>query len=146
MWQGHSLSKTKAQLCWASGLIAAGSIRGKQYGHASSQPSSPTRGTPPLSPTTKGQGKGAFQPRATDGEEIQALEPEGSRVLSALMEGIQSDFLSLVRPCCTVLPGFILIIVCYSAVGQSIIGGQSITQLACQSWDGDLTQCRGCAC
>ena len=146
MWQGQDLSKTKAQLCWASGLIPAGSLRGKQFGHASSQPSSPTRGTPSLSPSTKGQGKGAFQQTATDEEEIQALEPEGSRVLSALMEGIQSDFLSLVRPCCTVLPGFILIIVCYSAVGQSITDGQSITEPAWQSWDADLTQCRGCAC
>lgn len=106
--QGQCLSRIRAYLVLVSGLIPAGSTTGKQYERASSQPSSPTRGSPPLSPSSKGAagresaakgpGEGALQLRETNEEEHQALEPEGSRVLSALMEGIQSDFLSLVRP------------------------------------------------
>ena len=55
----------------------------------------------------KGSGQGDFQRREKDNKESQALEPEGNGMLSALMEGIQSDFQSLVKlaatlPCHTI--------------------------------------------
>ena len=85
----------------------------KQYARSSSQLSSSSRGVSPLSKGmsrdsyVKGSGQGDFQRREKDNKESQALEPEGNGMLSALMEGIQSDFQSLVKldatfPCHTV--------------------------------------------
>ena len=53
-------------------------------------------------PSVRGSGQGNFQHRESDDMESQALEPEGFGVLSALMDGIQSDFQSLVKLAATV--------------------------------------------
>ena len=41
--------------------------------------------------------KSTLQLRATEEDQANELEPEGTHVLSALLEGIQSDFQSMVR-------------------------------------------------
>ncbi|DBB03251.1 TPA: hypothetical protein ACH3X3_010647 [Trebouxia sp. C0006] len=59
----------------------------------SSQPSSPSGRQPQLSPTRKG----STQSRAAKaGHQAEDLVPEGPRVLSSMLEGIQTDFQSLV--------------------------------------------------
>ena len=84
------------------GLTPAGSTKDQQYARSSSQLSSSSKGLSSFSKGTsrgpvRGSGQGNFQHREIDDEESQALEPEGFGVLSALMEGIQSDFQSLVK-------------------------------------------------
>lgn len=97
------LSGLEERDCVVAGLMQGGSARDKQYGHSLSQPSSLSRGQTPLSkgssargPSVRGSGPGDFQQRGTNKEDSYALEPEGFSVLAALMEGIQSDFGSLV--------------------------------------------------
>ena len=83
--------------------MPAGSITDKQHARPSSQLSDSSRAKSPLSKgvsrafSVTRSGQGNLQRRETDNEECQALEPEGNGVLSALMEGIQSDFQSLVK-------------------------------------------------
>ena len=78
------------------GLMPAGSSGDKQYARSSSQVSSSSKGVSG-GPSVRGSGHGSFQHRETDDAESQALELEGFGVLSALMDGIQSDFQSLVK-------------------------------------------------
>ena len=87
----------------SSGLVPASPGKSKQYERSASALSSPGRGTPPASPSVRGKiapSKAVPQLRETEEEdEIVALEPEATNVLSALLEGIQSDFQSLVSSC-----------------------------------------------
>ena len=63
----------------------------------SSQPSSPGGEQPQLSPTRKGSTQVLAQSRAAQaGNLAEDLVPEGPRVLSSMLEGIQTDFQSLV--------------------------------------------------
>ncbi|KAL0020987.1 hypothetical protein WJX77_003610 [Trebouxia sp. C0004] len=63
----------------------------------SSQPSSPGGGRPQLSPTRKRSTEVLAQSKATKaGNQAEDLVPEGPRVLSGMLEGIQTDFQSLV--------------------------------------------------
>ena len=63
----------------------------------SSQPSSPGGGQPQLSPTRKGSTQVLAQSRAARaGNLAEDLVPEGPRVLCSMLEGIQTDFHSLV--------------------------------------------------
>ncbi len=65
----------------------------------SSQPSSPGGGQPQLSPTRKGSTQVLAKSRATKaGNQAEDLAPEGPRVLSGMLDGIQIDFQSLVSP------------------------------------------------
>lgn len=83
--------------------MPAASTTDKQHARSSLQLSDSNRGLSPLSKgvsralSVRRSGQGNLQQRETDNEESQALEPEGNGVLSALMEGIQSDFQSLVK-------------------------------------------------
>lgn len=63
----------------------------------SSQPSSPSSGQPQLSPTLKGSTQVLAHSRAAKAENpAEDLVPEGPRVISGMLEGIQTDFQSLV--------------------------------------------------
>lgn len=83
------------QVRFAAGTNPVSPSKSKAYQRStSSQPSSPSgRSQPQLSPTRKG----STQSRAAKaGNQAEGLIPEGPRVLSSMLEGIQTDFQSLV--------------------------------------------------
>ncbi len=82
------------QVRFAAGSNPVSPSKSKAYQRStSSQPSSPSGRQPQLSPTRKG----STQSRAAKtGHQAEDLVPEGPRVLSSMLEGIQTDFQSLV--------------------------------------------------